>query len=134
MPEKRDIGEILAEMGPVLHPDTYVFSSLKPGVALPEGLEPVGTFREIEGLTLIVREEDARRYKLIKSAPMRAITLNVHSSLEAVGLTAAIASALTAHNISANVVAGFYHDHVFVGAADGERAVTILRTLAERSA
>jgi hypothetical protein len=54
------------------------------------------------------------------------ITLNVHSSLEAIGLTAAVAGRLALHGISANVVAAYYHDHIFVPTADAERAVVVL--------
>ena len=134
MAGKTDLGQLLADMQPSLDPEDYVFATLAPGVAMPEGLEPLGTFREKEGLTVIVEKAMAQRHGLAASTPMRAITLNVHSSLEAVGLTAAIASALTAHDISANVVAAYYHDHVFVAAKDGERALAILETLARRSA
>ena len=66
------------------------------------------------------------------SAPMRQITLTIHSSLEAVGLTGAFATELARHGISANVVAGFYHDHIFVGAADADRAMAALTDLAAR--
>lgn len=59
------------------------------------------------------------------------ITLQVHSALEAVGLTAAFAVELGEHNISANVVAGFYHDHIFVSESDGENAVKVLKGLSE---
>ena len=64
---------------------------------------------------------------------MRQITLAIHSDLEAVGLTAAVSAELTRHGISANVVAAFYHDHIFVPAADAERAVEALRTLSLKS-
>ncbi|MDO6965168.1 ACT domain-containing protein [Rhizobium alvei] len=133
MSSKTDLGDILANMQPELHDESYVFVTLPPGTPIPAGIEPLGTFREKEGLTLIVEKEVANQAKLAASKPMRAITLNVHSSLEAVGLTAAIASALTVHGISANVVAAYYHDHVFVGAKDGERAREILENLARRS-
>ena len=63
---------------------------------------------------------------------MRLITLTVHSSLDAIGLTAAFAEELTRHGISANVVAAFYHDHIFVGAGDAERAVAVLQALSKR--
>ncbi|MNG35746.1 hypothetical protein D3C84_1225580 [compost metagenome] len=58
------------------------------------------------------------------------ITLQVHSSLAAVGLTAAFASALGQANISCNVIAGYHHDHLFVAQADAERALAVLRQLA----
>ena len=57
------------------------------------------------------------------------ITLDVHSSLEAVGLTAAVSAALAEENISCNVVAAYYHDHLFVPVADAERAMETLMRL-----
>jgi uncharacterized protein len=57
------------------------------------------------------------------------ITLTVHSSLEAVGLTAAVSKALTEENISCNVVAAFFHDHIFVPVKDAERAMNALQRL-----
>jgi hypothetical protein len=64
---------------------------------------------------------------------LRQITLKVHSSLEAVGLTAAFSRALTEAGISANVVAAYYHDHIFVPATDAERAIEALRQLSAAS-
>jgi hypothetical protein len=60
---------------------------------------------------------------------MARVTLNIHSSLEAVGLTAAVSQALASEAISANVVAGFYHDHIFVPQTAGKRAVACLTLL-----
>jgi hypothetical protein len=57
------------------------------------------------------------------------ITLRVHSSLAAVGLTAAVAAALSDHGISANVVAAYCHDHIFVPADRAEEALAALRSL-----
>lgn len=126
-----DLGKLLAAMKPVLKDGEFVFATIA-GPLLPEGLRPIGTFREDEGLTVIVPAADAGRAGLTASKPMRQITLTVHSSLEAVGLTAAFATELTRHGISANVVAGYCHDHIFVGAEDAERAVTALLALSER--
>jgi hypothetical protein len=88
----------------------------------------LATFREAEGTTLIVPWERAEEFDVC-SEPMARITLNIHSSLEAVGLTAAVSQALASEAISANVVAGFYHDHIFVPQTAGERAVACLTLL-----
>ena len=88
----------------------------------------LATFRETEGTTLIVPWERAEEFDVC-SEPMARITLNIHSSLEAVGLTAAVSQALASEAISANVVAGFYHDHIFVPQTTGERAVACLTLL-----
>ena len=88
----------------------------------------LATFRETEGTTLIVPWERAEEFDVC-SEPMARITLNIHSSLEAVGLTAAVSQALASEAISANVVAGFYHDHIFVPQTAGERAVACLTLL-----
>jgi len=88
-------------------------------------------FREPEGVTVILRKERADRlgwaYQFIASW----ITLTVHSSLEAVGLTAAFSKALAEHGISCNVVAGYFHDHIFVDKKDTEKAMAVLKQLAE---
>jgi len=68
---------------------------------------------ESEATTLVLPASLAEEV-VESSAPYARITLRVHSSLEAVGLTAVVAEALRADNIPANVVAGYYHDHVFV--------------------
>ncbi|MEM8548133.1 MAG: ACT domain-containing protein [Pseudomonadota bacterium] len=120
---EEDLSALLRGLAPVLDPLDYVFIT---GTADQEAhyTEPFAVVREREGLTYIVAADtkaDVPR--------MRRIELTVHSSLAAVGLTAAVATALTAHNISANVVAAFYHDHIFVAAADAERALKVLQDL-----
>jgi len=57
------------------------------------------------------------------------ITLSVHSSLEAVCLTAPFSKALADKGISCNVIAGFYHDHIFIGEGDKEKAILVLRNM-----
>lgn len=132
MAGEEDLGKLLATMQPVLQPSEFVFATIA-GHDIPSGLDPIGTFREAEGLTLILPAHDAGHPDITASKPLRQITLTVHSSLEAVGLTAAFATELTRHGISANVVAGYYHDHIFVGADDAENALSALKTLAMRS-
>jgi uncharacterized protein len=83
-------------------------------------------FREQEGLTLVLQKEQADALQLSYSFVTAWITLTVHSSLEAVGLTAAFATALAEENISCNVVAAYYHDHIFVAKPDAARAIAVL--------
>ncbi|TIU36319.1 MAG: ribonuclease H family protein, partial [Mesorhizobium sp.] len=90
MTGETDLKTLLASMTPELLAGTYVFATLAPGVAQPEGLEPVMVFREREGVTLIVTEEKAIAAALTASFRCRMVTLNIHSSLEAVGFLAAI--------------------------------------------
>jgi hypothetical protein len=123
-----DLDDLLATMEPTLVEGVFVYASVLAD-DLPNHLSrrPIGLFREEEGITLILPVDAAEG--LAASPPMRMITLTVHSSLEAVGLTAAFATALTAAGISANVVAGYHHDHIFVPERDAERALETLRAL-----
>lgn len=97
-------------------------------------LEPLCAFQEKEGLTLILPRAQADRAGISYDGSYLIITLQVHSSLEAVGLTAAVAAKLTDHNISANIVAAYHHDHIFVATAQAEQAVQALRELSAESA
>jgi hypothetical protein len=122
----RDLARLVAGLAPRLDPDPWVFVTLPEP---PADLDPLMTFREDEGVTCILRPDDARWLGLPDRPAFRRITLGVHSSLEAVGLTAAVAGALTAAGISANVVAAFHHDHVFVPADRAEAAMAQLDLL-----
>jgi uncharacterized protein len=125
-----DLSKLLQTMQPTLVPGEFVFCSISESESEAcLSLKPLGLFREAEGVTMILPASTAFGRGLAHSAPMRLITLKVHSSLEAVGLTAAVATALTREGISANVVAAFYHDHIFVPAADAKRAVAALEAL-----
>jgi hypothetical protein len=116
-------------MSPQLNAGEYVFCTLRDG-KLPTNLEIVGSFREQEGLTVILERSQAEKAGFSFDYIAAWITLNVHSALEAVGLTAAFATALGQAGISCNVIAGYYHDHLFVGQADADRALQVLRDLA----
>lgn len=123
------LATLLRSMSPHLNDGDYVFCTL-PDQRIPEGCEVIGSFREQEGLTLILDRQQAERAGLAFGYVAAWITLNVHSALEAVGLTAAFASALGKAGISCNVIAGYYHDHLFVGRADAQRAMQVLQQLA----
>lgn len=121
-----DLETLLREMRPDLRPGDYVYCNAPEEDASWLSLKPLGFFREEEGITLILDKADADKAGLAYGPVMRCITLTVHSALEAVGLTAAVAVALTRHGISANVVAAYHHDHIFVPADDAERALAAL--------
>ncbi|MEP0903934.1 ACT domain-containing protein [Leptolyngbya subtilissima ST-M1] len=115
-------------MQPILREGEYVFCTLPD----PSGhdLDPIGFFKEEEGLTLILSRSQAEAAGLPYSAVFTMITLSVHSSLEAVGFLAAIATRLASHGISVNPVSAFYHDHLFVPMAQAETAIALLHKLA----
>jgi len=123
---ERDLGRLIAALEPRLDPDPWVFANL---AAAPEGVAPLMLFHEDEGVTCILRPEDARALGVPDGPEFRRITLGVASSLEAVGLTAAVAGALTEAGISANVVAAFHHDHVFVPEGRADEAMACLARL-----
>ncbi|KOG15588.1 MULTISPECIES: ACT domain-containing protein [Streptomyces] len=131
MNAERDLTRLLAGMRPELDPGRYVFTTVD-GPA-PAGVAPVVTVTEREGLTLVVRQEEADAAGLAYDYVAGWITLRIHSALDAVGLTAAVATELAEAGLSCNVVAGFHHDHLFVEHARAEEALTALRRLAERS-
>jgi hypothetical protein len=120
---------LIRSMSPDLNDGDYVFCSVANAGAL-NGVEALGSFREREGLTVILERQQAEALGLTFDYVAAWITLNVHSALEAVGLTAAFASALGQAGISCNVIAGFYHDHLFVGKDDAHKALSVLRQLA----
>jgi hypothetical protein len=123
-----DLQKLLADMRPELHAGEYVFVTTSHGSILT-GVRPVVSVTEDEGVTLVLRKEDADRLGLPYDYVAGWITLRVHSSLDAVGLTAAVASRLAQAGLSCNVVAGFYHDHLFVPSESTAQAVTLLQEM-----
>jgi hypothetical protein len=132
MSGETNLTKLIASMAPVLTENEYVFGIIDSidytQLAL---LNPIGTFQEKEGLTIIVAKHKADEFNIAYSGVFKCITLNVHSSLDAVGLTAAVSNKLTQSNISANVVAAYYHDHVFIASKDAEKALAELNDLVQ---
>ncbi|MFW0738125.1 ACT domain-containing protein [Flavobacterium sp. T12S277] len=125
MSGEKDLQKLLKSMKPEHNAGDYVFCKVEKleGIDLND---VVMFFKEKEAITLILKKETAAALKLEYSVVMSWITLTIHSSLEAVGLTAAFSKALSEHQISCNVVAAFYHDHIFVAQKDTEKAMEIL--------
>jgi hypothetical protein len=125
----RDTAAMIAGMAPVLDAETYVFCTFVGPAPDLGGAKPLASFHEEEGLSLILTHAAARALGQDGMAMCR-ITLTVHSALDGIGLTAAVAGALADAGIACNMVAAFHHDHVFVPAADADRALAVLQELA----
>ncbi len=125
-----DLAKLLASLEPYLDSADYVFCSLPEANA---GVPALATMLEPEGLSIITIRQNADAAGLRYSGVFRMIMLQVHSSLQAVGLTAAVATCLAQAGISANVVAAFHHDYVFVPAAEAERALESLQALSQNA-
>jgi uncharacterized protein len=123
-----DLDELLGNLRPTLQPGCWVYCTVPLDADLGD-LQPLASFREAEGLSVIVSEAEAlaRGWPVLFRAAW--LTLEVDSALEAVGLTAAVATALTEAGISCNVVAAAHHDHLFVPFEEGERALGVLGNL-----
>ncbi|MDP9076229.1 MAG: ACT domain-containing protein [Bacteroidota bacterium] len=125
-----DINTLLRSMTPKLNGGDYVFCTIK-NLADIDIQQTISIFKEEEGWTVILAKDLANQSGLSYSYVAAWITLTIHSSLEAVGLTAAFANALAKEGISCNVVAAFYHDHIFVAKKDAEKAMEALKRLSE---
>ncbi len=125
-----DLQKLLSTLQPVLKQGEFVFIS-HPKAIYGDGahLNPIAAFLEREGLTLIVPRETADESGKSYNGVFRMVTMKVHSDLAAVGLTAAVAQTLAERNISANVVAAYHHDHIFVPADRADDAIAALEEL-----
>ena len=123
-----DLASLLGAMEPVLHAGTFAYCVVPHGTDT-SALSPVATVTEVEGLTLVLPEEQAVKAGLSVLFRAAWITLTVHSDLQAVGLTAAFSGALSQGGISCNVVAGAFHDHIFVPVEQAQEALGALKAL-----
>lgn len=125
MSGEKNLEILLKTMKPKINLGEFVFCEV-------ENLEKINlneivmTFREEESITIITQKEIADKLNLKYSFIASWITLTIHSSLEAIGLTAVFSKALSENGISCNVVAAFYHDHIFVDKKDTEKTMEIL--------
>ena len=133
MPSITDLKCLLRSIEPQLQDTEFVFCTVEGDLSDYINLQPMATFMEPEGLSLVLEKSVAEQAMLDFEGTYKQITLSVHSSLEAVGLTAAVSAALTKEGISANVIAAYHHDHVFVPAARAIDALACLKLLAEEA-
>lgn len=132
MTGEKNLQTLLAAMHPALRKGEYVYVLWPHGKPLMGGIE--AAVREAEGLTVVLPRAEADRLELPYDFVAAWITLEVHSELEAVGLTAAVSRALTQARISCNVLAGFHHDHLLVRVGDAARALEVLAELSAANA
>jgi len=131
MAGETNLNTLVNGMRPMLNKGDYVFCTLK-DVSQIDREETLGEFKEREGTTVILDQRKADLLGLNYDYVASWITLQVHSALEAVGLTAIFSKALSDNNISCNVVAGYYHDHIFVDKRNAENALKVLNQLTKK--
>lgn len=128
MAGETNLAILIKNMQPILNEGQYVFCNV-PSIATFDLDKIRFFFKEKEGITVVLEKNDADTEGVVYTSVFGWITLSVHSSLDAVGLTAAFSKALADNNISCNVVAGYYHDHIFVQEDLAQQAVDVLRKL-----
>jgi len=127
MTGEMNLNKLLGSMNPILLDKEYVFCTIKNAkYGDYSELSPLASYLEAEGLTLLITKEMAEKANLRYGGIFKGITLTIHSSLEAIGLTAAVSRKLAEKGISANVIAAYYHDHIFVQAEKAEIAIDAL--------
>ena len=131
MSGETDLQKLLRGMKPELNAGEYVFCILD-SVQHAAGLNPLCMFQEQEAVTVILSRQQADKAALPYSLVCAWITLTVHSALEAVGLTSAVSKALAESNISCNMVAAYYHDHIFIPTQDAPHAMDVLLQLTKQ--
>ncbi len=123
-----NLTQLIKGMTPILNKGDFVFTTVKDASKINRS-DTVCEFREEEGVTLVIEKQKADKLKLDYDYIAAWITLEIHSSLEAVGLTALFSSELAKNNISCNVIAAYYHDHIFVAKEDAEKTLQVLTGL-----
>lgn len=129
MTGERDLDALLSNMEPEILDGIFVFCTLAPSASIPAVISPMLTFREREGTTLVMLQQEAERAGLRHECPSRLITLTVHSALDAVGFLAAITARLAEAGISVNAVSAFHHDHLFVPVDRADEAMVLLQEM-----
>ena len=125
MSGEKNLTTLIKEMKPFVNEGEYVFTTVK-NISNINQDTIIGQFKEQEGTTLILKKSIADELDLPYTFIASWVTLKVHSALDAVGLTAAFSTELAKNNISCNVIAGFYHDHIFVSKKDEIKTIEVL--------
>ncbi|WP_242084737.1 ACT domain-containing protein [Aestuariivivens sediminis] len=128
MSGEKQLRTLVRHMSPRLNEGTFVFV-VTHDLDRIDRTKTLCEIKEPEGTTVILKKDLADQLGLSYDYEASWITLCVHASLEAVGLTALFSNALAEHKISCNVIAGYYHDHLFLPKNDADKAMQVLRDL-----
>ena len=129
MPGETDLSTMLSSLQIERRGAPVTVVHLSSPVGLGNGVEAV--IAEAEGTTAVVSITEAERRGWPVEFVAAWLTVSVHSSLDAVGLTAALANVLTDCGISCNVLAGYFHDHLLVPLDRADEAIAALEALAD---
>lgn len=130
MSGEQNLKKIIKAMTPKLNGGEYVFVSVMDVSKINRNIT-ICEFKEKEGITVILEKNKADELNYSYDFIASWITLQIHSSLDSVGLTAVFSTELAKNNISCNVIAGYYHDHIFVDKNKSDKAIEILKELSK---
>ena len=126
---EEDLPNILNNLQPELLTEDYVFITSDDNPNSENELNPIATFKEKEGVTLVITQERAQGNNLQYNSVFSCISLGVHSSLTSVGLIAAISKSLSDNGIACNVFSGYFHDHIFVQKSLSTQAMELIKNI-----
>ena len=127
---EKDLQTLLRSIAPTLLEGSWAFATVPKGKPIPPGLKPLAMYEEVEGTTLLLDDKDLAKAGLAHAFFCRGISLNVNSSLYAVGFLAAVCEVLAKAAMSINIVSAYHRDYIFVPSARAEEALMLLKKLA----